>query len=403
MNLKLKTRRAFLLTYVLRAPFWTVYNLLLFILYKDLHATGFQIALFIALKPIVSIFSLYWGNWVHGRPDRLVANIVWAGIIGYTPFLLFPIFYSSWYVIFASALFMTMHRGVTPAWMELFKRNLKGGYKHKVFSHGASLSYIICCVLPIFLGPLCDYYPHAWRIIFSITALLGIAALFFQCKIDVAVDPRQDNERVTEKVHLLNPWKNALKVFKENLDFRAYQIGFMFLAGSGLMIMQPALPKFFIDRLALSYTELAIAIGLCKGIGFALTSSIWARLLHKGSTFRISSYVTFLGALFPCALIAAQWGVYWIYIAYLLYGIMQAGSELIWHLSGPLFSREQDSVGFSNINLLVVGVRGMAIPQLGAFCCLLFPPIYVLGIGAILCALGGRWLLGSKQMQPISA
>ena len=153
-----KTRAAFLWTHILRAPFWAIYNLLLFILYKDLQASPFQIALFIALKPVVSIFSVYWSSSINKRPDRLLSNIVWAGVIGYLPFLFFPIIYDAWFVIFASALFMTMHRGVVPAWMEIFKRNLPGDAKQKIFSYGSIVSYIVGGILPLVIGPLLDRY-----------------------------------------------------------------------------------------------------------------------------------------------------------------------------------------------------------------------------------------------------
>jgi len=69
------------------------------------------------------------------------------------------------------------------------------------------------------------------------------------------------------------------------------------LGGGGLMIMQPALPAFFLGELSLSYTTLAIALAACKGIGFTLTSRLWAGLLNKLNIFRFSSHVTILAAL----------------------------------------------------------------------------------------------------------
>ena len=90
------TQRAFLWTNVLKAPFWALYNLLVFILYKDLHATGLQVALFLALKPTVSILSIYWSQFVANRRDRLIPNIATAGILGYLPFLFSPIPTSSY-------------------------------------------------------------------------------------------------------------------------------------------------------------------------------------------------------------------------------------------------------------------------------------------------------------------
>ena len=139
------------------------------------------------------------------------------------------------------------------------------------------------------------------------------------------------------------------------------------------MILQPALPKFFMDVLGLSYTELSIALNLCKGIGFVLTSQIWANGMHKTDILRFSTLVIVLGAVFPLILLFAQIHVLWIYVAYLVYGMMQAGSELSWHLSGPIFAKEGESSQFSGVNVLTVGLRGSVIPQLGALLCLLLP------------------------------
>jgi hypothetical protein len=379
-----KTRAAFLWTHILRAPFWAIYNLLLFILYKDLAASPFQIAVFIALRPAVSILSVYWSSSIYKRPDRLLPNIIWAGALGYLPFLLFPLIYNPWFVIFASALFMTMHRGVVPAWMEIFKKNLPGASKQTIFSYGSIVSYVVGSILPIVIGPLLDRYLLCWRWIFMATGLLGIGAIFLQLRIPVPV------QKLFQKPsnHLLAPWKNAWNLLVSRSDFRAYQIGFMIFGGCGLMILQPALPRFFIDALGLSYTELSIALSLCKGVGFALTSQKWAKIMNRTDIFRFSSVVTFLGALFPLILLISQWQVFCVYIAYLTYGIMQAGSELSWHLSGPLFAKEEESSQYSSVNILTVGLRGCVIPQLGALLCLMLPSPMILCLGAASCFLG---------------
>lgn len=392
-----KTRAAFLWTHILRAPFWAIYNLLLFILYKDLNASPFQIALFIALKPIVSLFSVYWSSPIYKRPDRLLSNIVWAGAIGYCPFLFFPFIYNSWFVIFASALFMMMHRGVVPAWMEIFKRNLPGSSKQKIFSYGSVLSYVIGSVLPIIMGPMLDHYALCWRWIFVITAILALGAILLQFRIPLFYNHSQEQLKPSDKIvrkvdPFFAPWKNAIRLLLSHVDFRAYQIGFMVCGGCGLMILQPALPKFFMDVLGLSYTELSIALNLCKGIGFVLTSQIWANGMHKTDILRFSTLVIVLGAVFPLILLFAQIHVLWIYVAYLVYGMMQAGSELSWHLSGPIFAKEGESSQFSGVNVLTVGLRGSVIPQLGALLCLFAPSSSILVIGALLCFTGACWM-----------
>jgi len=393
-----KTRSAFLWTHVLRAPFWAIYNLLLFILYKDLHATPFQIALFIALKPVVSILSIYWGGYIHQRPDRLLPNIIWGGILSYIPFLFFPAFYNAWFVLFASAWFMVLYRGVVPAWMEIFKKNLPGEMKQRVFSYGAMVSFIVGSCLPLFMGPLLDHYPLIWRWIFLITGAIGIIAIVFQR--NIPIEPSETSGSLPSfKEHLISPWKKTWEIISSNQGFRSFQIGFMVLGGGGLMIFQPALPSFFVDVLGLSYTELAIALTLCKGVGFALTSPLWAKAMPRFDIFPFGGAVTLGGFLFPLILLLGGFHHFWIYAAYFLYGIMQAGSELAWHLSGPHFSGEKDSSTFSNVNILTVGLRGLVIPQLGALLCFFFPSAAVLFIGGGLCLSGMLflWLKGKKN------
>ncbi len=387
------TYAAFLWTSVLRAPFWAIYSLLLVILYKDLHASSFQIALFIALKPVVSIFSMYWGAVVNKRPDRLLSNVVWAGVIGFLPFLLFPLFYNPWYVLFASALYMTMHRGVVPAWMEIFKRNLPGGAKHKVFSRGSTISYVVGALLPLVIGPLLDHYPLCWRWIFVLTALMGMGAIFAQYRIPIELKVKPETPSPSFKEHFILPWQNAWKLLSTREDFRAYQIGFMVLGGCGLMIIQPCLPRFFIDGLGLSYTELAIALTLCKSVGFLMASSILAKAISRVDFYRVSSLVTLLGALFPIILLAAKFNLVLLYLAYLAYGIMQAGSELGWHLSGPIFAKTEDSSAYSSVNVLTVGMRGLVVPQIGSLLCLFGSSTVILVIGSLCCLVGTSTLL----------
>jgi MFS family permease len=393
-----RTRSAFLWTNILRAPFWAIYNLLLFILYKDLHATPFQIALFIALKPTVSLFSMYWSSYINKRPDRLLSNVVWAGVIGYLPFLLFPFFYNVWFVLAASSLYMMMFRGVVPAWMEIFKLNLPGEAKQKVFAYGSIVSYVVGAILPLLIGPLLDVYALSWRWIFAFSAILSMIAIIFQLKIPIEYKLFPVEKRTKRSV-FLDPWKNAWKILSEKKGFRNYQIGFMIFGGAGLMIMQPALPQFFIDVLGLSYTELSIALTLCKGCGFALTSPLWARSLGRSNFYHFSGFITFLAALFPLILFTSQISLFWLYFAYFAYGVMQAGSELSWHLSGPIFAKNDDSSLYSSVNILTVGLRGCVLPQIGSVLCLLVSSSTVLLYGAVLCLVGTVWMfvVGKKQ------
>lgn len=401
-----KTRTAFLWTYILGMPFWAIYTVLLFILYKDLHASPMQISIFIALRPMVSIFSLYWSYQVNERRDRLRGNIMWAGILGPLPFLFFPFIDNVWYIIFSAALYMTLVRGVFPAWMEILKLNLPLEKREKLVSYGTTFSYVGGGFLSLIIGCLLDDYPHIWRWIFPFVALLSVLAAYLQAGIPIRLEETpmcsKKKSELTLAQKLISPWKNIGKLLHERPDFKHFHFGFM-LGGFGLVIIQPALPQFFISVLHLSYTELATAMTLCKGIAFGLTSSSWAKWLHKVNIHRFSSLVALLAGVFPLLVIYAQIGSVWIYIAYLLYGVMQSGSELCWHLSGPVFAKTEDSSLYSSVNLAVVGLRGCIAPLLGGIMLSQFSSTFVLCVGSALSLMASSYLYAHHKKTLLKA
>ncbi len=399
-----RTKAAFLWTRILNTPFWAVFSMLPFILYKDLHATPFQVAVFITLKPLVSIFSAYWSAAIKKRRDRLLPNVMWANLLKVGPFLFFPFIDNPWFLIISSGLYMMLHRGGVPAWMEILKLNLPGAARERIFAYGTAIGYLGDGILPFILGWLLDGYVESWRWIFPFVSLVSLIGVYYQARIPIPFNQEKALPKVSLKAQLVEPWENAKDLIKRRPDFFKFQFGFMLLGGGGLMIMQPALPVFFVDGLKLSYTELAIALTLCKGIGCAMTSSYWARLMNQVNIYRFSSWVTALGCLFPLFLLAAQFHIAWLYLAYIGYGVMQAGSELAWNLSGPIFSKEEDSSAYSSSNVLLIGLRGAIIPVIGSVLCVITnSAVEVLALGAILCLVATFWLSKeSRQTQTSS-
>lgn len=394
-----QTRAAFIWTRVLSIPFWALLGMLPIIFYKDLHSSTFQIALLIALKPLSALLAPYWSQSVYQRQERLVKNLVWANILRYLPFLLFPWIQSPWLIILAFMLHMILTRGAIPAWMEVFRRNIPELSRERVFAYGSALDYLGSAIFPLGLGLLMDGYQESWRWIFPATALLGLFSTIFLWRIpqlpsSVTATPQS---LLTFKESFILPWKRSWELLRNRPDFFRFQIGFM-LGGAGLMLMQPALPSFFVDVLKLSYTEMMLAITACKGIGFAMASPLWIRLFGRANIFSFSGYVTALAALFPFLLLGAQSQIAWLYLSYILYGIMQAGSELSWHMSGPVFSKNEDSLIYSSTNVLTVGLRGCVAPFLGTLLCAAFSPAVALFIGALFCMLATYQL----QRKPVT-
>jgi hypothetical protein len=382
-NLRL-TRAAYLWTNLLNMPFWGIFNMLPFILYKDLQATPLQIAAIITLKPMVSLISVYWSALVNRRRERLLSNLIWARIIAHLPFFLFPFIDNVWFFIASFSFYMMLARGVMPAWMEIIKLNIPAG-REKLFAMGSMFGYAGNAILPFAIGWMLDNYVQSWRWIFPFAACISLTATFFKSRITIRHSPEVvPSVPFSLKEQVIAPWKYAWDLLKRRPDFVRFQWGFM-LGGAGIMIMQPALPEYFVDVLSLSYTEMAVALTLCKGIGFALTTPMWARAMHKLDIFKISAFPPICICFFAVCLMAAKVHIGWLYLAYIWYGIMQAGSEMSWHLSGLIFSKNEDSSTYSSVNVLTVGLRGCIIPPLGSCLLLVTAPTVVIFLGGLLC------------------
>lgn len=379
-----KTKGTLLLSNLLNEPLFTVYNFVSFILCKDLHATAFQIAILTMLRPVVSIFSFYWNAGFARK--HLRSNLLGATLLRCLPFLFFPWVESPWLVIGASAVYMLFFRAANPAWIEILKRNLPSEVREKSFSWGYVLSYVENIVLALAFGALLDRDPGHWRILFFGSALLGLMNLYLFAKVPIQQEEEEplSEEKVSLKEFFVRPWRESLRLCRERKDFSLFQWGFM-LSGFGIMVLQPAIPLFLVEKLHLSYMDFGIALSLCKAVGIAVSSPLWARLMHRISIFKMSGYVFFLVGLFPIFLFLSPVHLFWLYLAYLFYGIAQGGSHLVWNLSGPTFSGKKDSSSFSGVNVMMVGLRGAVAPPLGGLLCDLAGPLAALSLSAGLC------------------
>lgn len=394
-----KTRGAVIWTHLLNEPLQTLFHAFVaIILYQELHATKSQITLFTMIKPLVALLSLYWSFAIAKRLQKVVSNIIITGILARLPFFFVPLFDSPWLLIASAAFYMTLSRGGMPAWMEIMKQNLPEQERSKIFSLSSGLSYLEGVLLGIGIGIVLDQHSHAWKWIFPLTAAIGMISIFFQLKVpEKTAPPKIQTPALSLKEAIFSPWREAKELLARRPDFRTFQWGYM-LAGAGLMVTMPALPLFFVDYLKITYTELAIAVSVCKGLGFAFSSPFWSSCLNRFGIYRTSSLVSFSFALFPLILMLALFHSTYLYLAFFWYGISQGGSHLCWHLSGTIFAKDENSYPFSNINVLTVGVRALIAPPLGGLLCGYLGPFGTFFCCAFLCSWAG---IKHAQAKPI--
>lgn len=298
------------------------------------------------------------------HPERLVRNVIITGILTRLPFFFTPILENPWAMIIAAAAYMMLTRGGIPAWMELLKQNLPAKERTSIFSFSSALGYAEGIVISLGAAYFLDKDPASWKWLFPVGAAIGMCSIFFQMKMQQQV-PVKSATPSSLKEAFVQPWKESVDVLRKDRTFSFFQACFM-LAGCGIMMISPVLTLFFVEYLKLSYTEVAVAIAIYKGLGFTLSSPFWSAFLNTKGLQQASTLLFLLFAIYPLMLLGAIFQAPLVYAACFLYGVAQGGSHLIWHIAGTLFTKDGRTMPYTNVGVLLVGVRGAFMPALGS-------------------------------------
>ncbi|HUD02268.1 MAG TPA: MFS transporter [Rhabdochlamydiaceae bacterium] len=392
MTASRKTKWALFLTGLLNEPLVGLIAILPYILRKDLHASAFQISIFTMLKPVMALFSFYWGAALWRNRNRLRSNWMVSRFLASLPFLIFPFVQNIWFFIIAAALFQCFQRGGMPAQMEILKQNVPSGARESFFSWSSAINCLGGVLIGVFLSFWINGYD--WKMLFLMSAGFGLFALIIQAR--VPIDGSQIQEEPSKKNPLLTPWKDSWNLLRKRSDFARFQMGFM-MGGIGLMLIMPALVLYAADDLAVSHVDMTMSRFVWMGLGFVIATPFWRKKIGLQGIYRVTAVVCLFFALCALCWILAGLGTVWFFTAFFFYGVAQAGSHLIWHLSGPLFAGNGDSSLFSTVNILTVGLRGLIVPFIASLLCVWIGPGPVIAIGLLWCLAGAAYLFAQRQ------
>lgn len=387
-------RALYLLSRCLCSPLEALFTLLIFILSKKLNATPLQLTLIACLKPITSLFAFYACSVLFDKRHRIRNYLIVINLLACIPCFFYPMIQEVWFYIASYALYMITMRAVYPAWIEILKGDLDLKAISQTVSQGTSIYYFITIFVPPLFSIWMDQDSEIWRYLFFSLAGLQMSNTLLILLVKIKKDTEYVGRASSLISIVVDPLKQGWKLFVEKPQFAHYQILF-FLGGAGIIGMQPILPIYFNETLHLSYTQLALAFSFCKGVSYITTCPFWARYVNRISLYTLNCYVNFFSCLSIALILAAVFGTYWLYLAYLFYGTMQAGCEMSWNLSGPIFSEKKESTIYSSLNLVVVGVRGCICPFMGHLLFINSNASTVFTVSFLICLIGipyGLWL-----------
>lgn len=353
------------LTKIFSGPLEAIYTLLIFILSNELGATPFQLILIAATKPLVSLFAFQASFYITKKSHNIRFYLVFFNCAQCLPCFLFPFIENIWFFIASYVAFMIALRSIYPAWTEIFKSHLSFSQMSPIISIGSSINFLMTTIVPLFLSFWMDHQQHIWKWLFL---FLGSFHLFNVCLLllfNFNTHEKPYKKKLNKPLtNLISDWKEGLQLVQNEQPFFKYLILF-FLGGAGLVALQPVLPIYFKENLHLSYIQLTLAISLCKGLTFMISSPLWARLVNKISLFSLNALINLFSCFFIIFLYLSNLSINSIFIAYLFYGIVHAGSEMSFNMSAPIFSKERETFLFSRLNLFFLGIRGCICPFIG--------------------------------------
>lgn len=404
-----KTRQALLWMNLANEPFVVLYAILPFIFRKDLQASLLQISILTALRPVLPLFSFYWSANLTRRKELLRSNLILAWILGRLPFVLVPWIHNAWYLIACCIFYEFFNKSGIPALIEILKINIPKEAREKAYTNYFVLSFCESILLGLLTLSLLHHYPSFWPALCGITALISLSSLWAQLQIPIPQHlfstPCSSRGNLSNVLSFLRqktiqPWKDAYALLKANKAFAHFQWSFM-IGGFGLMLIAPSLAIFYVDTLQLDHAEMVTGRSILMGVGIILSSQIWRKWLSDLPIPQMTLRILVGFGLFPIALLLSQAHMCWFYIAFITYGIAQAGSHLLWNLSGTLFAKNEDSAQYSRVNILMIGLRGIIAPSLGGWLCACWGPLPILMIGGLTCFAGAFYIkktLGQRSI-----
>ena len=383
------TRQILYLANILQEPFIALNLMFDIILNMHFGASAIQISFLTTIRPLLAVCAFYWGSLLLFKPNLLRPSLTLATACATLLFLFAPWNDAIWYFILAESCFVLFWRAATPAQMEILKINVPKGSREPLLASTLRLSRTLGMCFGPLLGLFLKAYPHLWKELFCLLALCYAFSGIIKGKFLVPL-PAQNRPlpKTSLKEFATKPWKDSWQLLKNNPAFMKFQIGF-FIAGSGLMFAKPSIPSLFAS-MNLSFFQIFSLFTLLEGLGYVLTSALWAKHLATKGLHTTSCFVLVCFSLQPLLLLTPfSWCIF---LAYFFYGAAQAGSQLVWNLSGPLLCGNESSTQYSSVNILAIGVRGCFVPLLGGIFSVLFGPHLALTV-SLFCMIAGSLYL----------
>jgi MFS family permease len=356
----------------------SIFPFYLVIAREKLGANAFQIGVMIAAPFLGNWFALFWANAMEGRSKMPFAVASW--VLARSFFLLMVIAVTPWRFALLVAMGQFLVTVASPAYASIMKDIYPDAHRGRIMAYvrvflafsQITATFIVGYLLKGGTGTLPLLWSHAhwhlspisYRWIFPVGATFGIASALMFSRIRTSGPSLHEQ---ANKGNVFQFMSSALHILVEDKGFRWFAFS-VFAYGFGSLIVAPVYPMFQVDRLHISYGQVAVLTNVMN-IVWMLSFVYWGRYVDARSPLRATVINVSLAMLCPLnyffAALLPHPTVWLLLPSALLFGFTNAGIELAYFNSVLRFSGEHRVSHYQALFSWLLGLRGSVAPFIG--------------------------------------
>jgi Na+/melibiose symporter-like transporter len=353
-----------------------------FVFIKSLNGSNYQLGVLFQFSMVVFIFLIFINEFIKRARDKKKL-LRWTGVLTRLPLFLLLFFPndadqltgSSVYHYIFLLLFFIYYFGNTTIY-PLINLFLKTRYSHdkfgKLYGIASSVNKIVMLAATFIYGQLLDNDLHAYRYVFPIIAILGVASVHLLSLIHFEEEFKAKKDKFFTSVK--KSIQTMVTILKTNKPYLHFEWGFMFY-GFAFMITVTVITIFIERQLGLNYSSLAFyknAYNILAIILLPYTGKLLGKMDPRNfAIITMTSLMMFIFFIMLTEYYPNYSEFYGIKVyptlmlAYLFYGIFAATMALLWFIGSAYFCQPHEAGDYQSVHLSLTAARALFAPLFG--------------------------------------
>jgi hypothetical protein len=336
-----------------------VFQMLPVLLRAYFKASEFETVVSTAAISITLILAVVWNELYRRMRPRSYMILLWAAAIA--PLAGIAACHRASAALVFIVIAATGFGGMQPLGGDILRSCYAPGARNRVFSVVQMVTQFTVMLTTYGIGLWLNLWPESFRLYLPAGTLLVGAGMWLLYRITrqtLFIERHQARSTEPLLTSLRRVYHNMVKVFREDSIFRRHETAFS-IYGLGWMICWALLPFLCVDKLRLTYEQVARSTQMVLQLTLLLSMLPMAHLMDRLGPLRTAAWSFGGMALYPIGLMLA-WDVNSLTLVTVVYAVVLSGVNLAWTL-GPIFLARDASQApyYLAIHATMVGIRGL--------------------------------------------